>query len=139
MPRSKANDYSDSYYRITQKIELIAFSWKSLKCSFPMGPTPAVWPKGETLPSAGGPCLSGASWSALRRLASVRSNEARRGVNGLGPFCRNKRASPAGAKTGNTGHHVDTRVGDTCAMRSPRNDFLLAKPMMDSQYTSVKL
>jgi len=36
----------------------------------PHGPTPAVWPKGWTLSSAAGPCLSGASWSALRRLAS---------------------------------------------------------------------
>ncbi len=46
--------------------------------------------------------MSGASWSALLRLASVRSNEARRGVTGFGAFCRNKRASPAGAKPGNT-------------------------------------
>ena len=38
------------------------------------GPTPAGWPKGGTLLSAGGPCLSGASWPALLRLASVPSN-----------------------------------------------------------------
>ncbi|MBA3611428.1 MAG: hypothetical protein H0W49_00640 [Nitrospirales bacterium] len=38
-----------------------------------------------------------ASWSALRRLASVPSNEARLGVNGFGAFCRNKKPvlSPA--------------------------------------------
>ena len=65
-------------------------------------PTPAVRPKGGTLSSAGGPCLSGASWSALRRLASLLFNEARRGVSGFGSFCRNKRASPAGAKPGYT-------------------------------------
>jgi len=81
-------------------------------------------------------CLSGASWSALRSLASVRSNEARRGVNGFGPFCRNKRASPAGAKPGNTENHVDLRVGFTGAMRSPLNAFLLANPNMDSRHTS---
>jgi len=72
------------------------------------GPMPAVWSKGRTPLSAGGPCLSGASWSALRSLASVPSNEARRGINGFGSFCRNKRASPAGAKPGNTEKHIDT-------------------------------
>ncbi len=81
-----------------------------------------------------GPCLSGASWSALLRLASVRSHEARRGVTGFGAFCRNKRASPAGAKPGNTEHHVDTRVGDTCARRSPASACLPATPKMDSRY-----
>jgi len=86
-------------------------------------PTPAVRPKGGTLSSAGGPCLSGASWSALRRLASILSNEARRGVSGFGSFCRNKRASPAGAKPGNTENHGDTRVGDISAMRSPASAF----------------
>ena len=75
------------------------------------GPTPAVWPKGGTLSFIGGPCLSGASWSALLRLASVRSHEARRGVTGFGSFCRNKRASSAGAKPGFTENHVDMRVG----------------------------
>ena len=74
------------------------------------GPTPAVWPNGGTLSSAGGPCLSEASWTALPRLTSVRSNEARRGVNGFGTFCRNKRASPAGAKPGNTENSVDTMI-----------------------------
>jgi len=52
------------------------------------GSTPAVWPKGGTLSSAGGPCLSGASWSALLRPASVRSNAASRGVTLHGAFRR---------------------------------------------------
>ena len=93
------------------------------------GSTPAVWPTGGTLSSAGGPCVSpsirlrtgSASWSALLRLTSLPSHEARRGAPGFGAFCRNKRpvlsqvegASPAGAKPGNTEQHVDTRVGDT--------------------------
>lgn len=72
--------------------------------------TPAGWPNGGALSSAGGPCLSGASWSALLRIASLRFNEARRGVNGFGSFSRKKRASPAGAKPGNAEHHVDTKV-----------------------------
>ena len=88
------------------------------------GPMPAGWPKGRTPLSPGGPCLSpskrlrasSASWSALRSLASVPSNEARRGINGFGSFCQNKRpvlspvegASPAGAKPGNTEKHIDT-------------------------------
>ena len=53
-------------------------------------PTPAGWPKGGTLLSASGPCLSRASWSAPLRLASLPSNEARRGVNGFGPFAETK-------------------------------------------------
>ncbi len=69
-------------------------------------PMPAVWPKGRTPLSAGGPCLSKASWSTLLSLASVPSNEARRGINGFGSFCRNKRASPARAKPGNTEKHI---------------------------------
>ncbi|GJL65402.1 MAG: hypothetical protein NPIRA05_03730 [Nitrospirales bacterium] len=73
------------------------------------GPMPAVWPKGRTPLSAGGPCLSQASWSALRSLASIPSED-RRGINGFGAFCRNKRASPAGAKPGNTEKHIDTRM-----------------------------
>ena len=73
-------------------------------------PTPAGWLKGGTLSSVGGPCLSGASWSALRRLTYLPSNGARRGVNGFGSFCRNKRASPAGAKPGNTRNYVDIKV-----------------------------
>ena len=70
-----------------------------------------------------GPCLSQASWSALPKLASVPSYEARRGVNGFGHFCRNKSGSPAGAKPGNTEKHVHTRVGDISAMRSPSSAF----------------
>jgi hypothetical protein len=113
---------------------------------FVHGPTPAVWPKGGTLSSVGGPCLSpsawlridSASWSALLRLASVRSHEARRGVNGFGPFCsttmvapfgtRQATSSPAGAKPGNTEHHVDTRIGGTRAMRSLAKQFYLNNP-----------
>ena len=91
-------------------------SYPDPKSFIPSAPTPAVWPTGGTLSSAGGPCLSGASWSALLRFASVRSNEARRGVHGFGSFCRNKRASPAGAKPGNTEHHVSTRMGDAHAI-----------------------
>ena len=93
--------------------------------------------------------MSGASWSALRRLASVRSNEARRGVNGFGAFCpttkvapfgtHQAKSSPAVAKPGNTENHVDTRVGNLRALCSPRNAFLMANPKMDSRYTSVKL
>jgi hypothetical protein len=87
------------------------------------------------------------SWRALferselvrLRLASVRSNEARRGVNGFGAFCRNKRASLAGAKPGNTEHHVGRRVGDTTAMRSPANSFLLVNPQDGFSRNIVKL
>ena len=102
---------------------------------FPHDSTPAVWPKGVTLSSAGGPCVSpsirlrtgSASGPALLRLASISSHEARRGVTGFGAFCQNKRpvlsqvegSSPAGAKPGNTEHHVATRVGDARARRSP--------------------
>ena len=96
--------------------------------------TPAVWPKGGTLSSAGGPCSSLASWSALCKMASLLFNEARRGVIGFGAFCRNKRSSSAGAKPGTTEHHVDTRVGETSAMRfSPQGVFLLANPKVDSE------
>ncbi len=77
--------------------------------------TPAGWPKGGTLSSPGGPCLSPASWAALRKFASVPSYEARRGVNGFGPFAETKVASTAGAKPGNTENHIDTRVGATSA------------------------
>ncbi len=96
-------------------------------------PSPAVWHKGGTPSQSGGPCLSQASWSALPSLASVRSNEARRGVNLhsaalrarplFGPFAetkslaraRPKEVSPAGAKPGNTEHYVETRnKGQVC-------------------------
>ncbi len=60
------------------------------------GPTPAVWSKGGTLSSVGGPCVSGASWSALLKLASVPSNEARWSINGFGAFCSTQRLCPSG-------------------------------------------
>ncbi len=110
------------------------------------GPTPAVWPKGGTLSSVGGPCLSEASWSALLRLASNRFNKARRGVTAaccvsksvtvIGSFCRNKRASPAGAKPGFTENHVDTRGGDKVRYAHRPALFRRKKPKMDSSYTS---
>ncbi len=63
-----------------------SFMWVTEMLVSP-GPTPAVWPKGGTLSSAGGPCLSTASWSALPRLASILPHEARRSVSGFGSFC----------------------------------------------------
>jgi len=81
-------------------IWFLGLSYESLKCSFSHGQPPSVWPKGGTLKSVGGPCLSGASWSALLRLASVPLNVARLGVTGFGSFCRNKRISAAGPKPG---------------------------------------
>jgi hypothetical protein len=41
------------------------------------------------------------------------------GAHGFGSFSRKKRASAAGPKPGNTEHHVDTRVEDPSAIRSP--------------------
>jgi hypothetical protein len=81
-----------------------------------------------------------ASWSALLRLASVRSHEARRGVNGFGAFCRNKRASSAGAKPGTTEHHVGMRDGDTRARRSPANTVYWQPPrgILDTQDKAVR-
>ena len=73
-----------------------ALSFRVLKRYVYYSPTPAVCPKRWTLSSAGGPCLSGVSWSALLKLASVISNVARRGVNGFRSFCQNKRASAVG-------------------------------------------
>ncbi len=90
--------------------------------------TPAVWPKGGTLLSAGGPCLSGASWSALLWLASIFFNETRRGVTGFGSFCQNKRTSAAGPNPGNTEHHVDTKVGNISTMPSPNRRLFTGKP-----------
>jgi len=46
---------------------------------------------------------------------------------------RQATSSPAGAKPGNTGNHVDTRVGYKSAMCSPANVFLLANLKMDSR------
>jgi hypothetical protein len=94
---------------IIHNMWFLALSCVSLKGSSPKVRRPAVWPTEGTLLSAGRPCLSGASWSALLRLASVRSHEAKRGVNGFGAFCRNKGTSPAGAKPGNTEHNADTK------------------------------
>ncbi len=61
------------------------------------GPTPAARPSGWTRSCASEPCLSPASWLALPCLASISLNEAGRGVNGFGSFCRNKKPvlSPA--------------------------------------------
>ena len=129
-----------------QNIGFLALSYEQLKCPVFYGPTPAVWPKGGTLSSAGGPCLSGASWSALPRLASVRSNGARRGVNGFGAFCsttkgapfgtRQATSSPAGAKPGNTENSVYTIIGGTSAICSTAKTFSRAKPKIDPRYTS---
>ena len=94
---------------------------QSPHCPLPLAfhfPTPAARLQGRTLLSTGGPCPSVASWSASPWLASAPSDKAGRGVSGFGSFCRNKRASPAGATPGNTEHHGDTRVGDISAMRS---------------------
>ncbi len=69
-------------------------------------PTPAGWTQGGTLLAFSGPCLSRASWSAPLRVASLPSNEARRGVNGFGSFClHNKGRAPrdASGKTSATG------------------------------------
>ena len=49
-------------------------------------PTPSVWPKGGTPTSVGGPCLSGASWTALLKLVSLHSQKARRGVTWFWPL-----------------------------------------------------
>jgi hypothetical protein len=105
------------------------------------GPTPAIWPKGSTLKKIGGPCLSpstrlridSASWPVLPSPAFTQSHKARRGVTGFGSFpftttvapsgTRQATSSPAGAKPGNTENHVDTRVGDISAMRSPASAF----------------
>ena len=99
------------------------------------GPTPAVWSEDGRFHPPGGPCLSGASWSDLLRLASVRSYETRRGVNGFGSFCRNKRTSPAGAKPGNTENHADENWNLQCDAFSLQRVFT-STPKMDSQYTS---
>jgi len=44
--------------------------------------------------------VSAASWAALPWLASASFDEAGRGVNGFGSFCRNKRSSAAGPRPG---------------------------------------
>jgi hypothetical protein len=98
-------------------------------------PTPAVRPKGRTLSSVSGPCLSlstwlridSASWSALLRLASLRSHEARRGVKSFGAFCRNKNL----ACRDETRQHENitlAREWDTRARHSPANTFYRQPP-----------
>ncbi len=63
-------------------------------------PTPAGWPQGGTLLASSGPCVSPASWSALLPVSvPPLLKEARRGVNGFGSFCRNKRTSSYGGET----------------------------------------
>jgi hypothetical protein len=100
-------------------------------------PTPAVWPKGGTVSSTGGPCLSPSawlridseSWPALLRFAAVRSNKAKWGVNGFGSFSRKKRpvlsqaegTSAVGPKPGNTENPVHTIIGGTSGIGSPGN------------------
>jgi len=81
--------------------------------------TPADWPLGRTLGSGSGPCLSGASWSALLRLASDTSNVASLDVNGFGHFglhhngCAFQDAigesSAAGPNLGNTENRLSTK------------------------------
>lgn len=98
---------------------------------------PAVWPRGRTLSSVGGPCLSpsiklragSAIWAALRKLASALSDAARQGVNGFGTFCRIQRSSSVGAKPDTIEHRVDTRVEETSAMGfSPQGVFYWQPP-----------
>ncbi len=100
------------------------------------GPTPAVWPKGGTRSSVGKPCVSGASWPALLKVASVLSHEAGRGVSGFGSFCRNKRASAAGPNPGNTENHGDRRVEPTRATHLPTNACYLENYKIGSRHTS---
>ncbi len=71
--------------------------------------------------------LRGASWSALPGSRPSHLHEAGRGVNGFGSFCRNKRASPAGAKPGNSENHVDTRSGHIGEKRLTPNAFFFWK------------
>jgi hypothetical protein len=73
-------------------------------------PTPAGRPRGRTLFCSCGPCLSAASWSALP-LAAVPSDSAEQGASGFGSFCRNKRASAAGPRPGNTEHRLPPEGG----------------------------
>jgi len=121
--------------RIIQNIWFLPLSSGSPQCLSPM----VRRLRGGTLSAVGRPCLSGASWPALLKLASGLSHEARRGVNGFGSFCRNKRASPAGAKPGFTEHHVDTRSGGTSARRSPGSAFSTGKTQDESPINIVKL
>jgi hypothetical protein len=53
-------------------------------------PTPAGWPKGGTLLLAGGPCLSPASWAALRSWRPSSSIRPDGASMVLGPFAETK-------------------------------------------------
>ena len=68
--------------------------------------TPSGWPQGWTLLSSHGPCLSGASWSALRMFADNLCDVAKRGVVGFGDFPRKESHSAAGPRPGN---HLNTK------------------------------
>ncbi|MEO8325056.1 MAG: hypothetical protein ABI618_04350 [Nitrospirota bacterium] len=65
----------------------------------PVAPTPAGWPQGGTVFASRGPCVSLASWSALQSVRVPLCNQASRGVNGFGSFCRNKRTLSYGGET----------------------------------------
>jgi hypothetical protein len=107
------------------------------------GPTPAIWPKGGTLSSTGGPCLSPASWPAFLGFASIRSHKARWGVTGFGSFClHNKgralrdascKTSAAGPKPGIIEKHVNTRIG---GISSPDKICSWPNTKRDIQFTS---
>jgi hypothetical protein len=100
--------------RVRQNIFLITLSCSSLKCPVLLLRRLLTGPR-RTLSLPGRPCPSVASWAALRRLASALSDVTRQGVTGFAYFCRNKSGSPAGAKPGNTEHHVETRNrGQVC-------------------------
>ena len=115
------------------------------------GPTPAVWPKGGTLSSTGGPCLipsawlriDSASWPALPKFASIRSHKAKWGVNGFGSFSRKKRpalsqaegTSAAGPKPGIIEKHVNTIIGGTSGIGSPDKICSWPNPKIDIRYT----
>jgi hypothetical protein len=114
------------------------FPW----CDGHLFPTPAVRPGGRALFFLGGPCLSGASWTALLYPAAVLSDEVGLGVNGFGSFClhnkgcalRDAPSSPAGAKTGNTKNRLDTIVGLTDKTCSTSATFLgIEKTRTDSR------
>jgi len=79
----------------------------------PHCPTPAVRPSGRTLFSIRRALSERSELVRHPPLASVPSNKAELGVNGFGSFCRNKRASSAGAKPGNTKNLVHPIVEQT--------------------------
>ena len=108
------------------------------------GPMPAVWLKGGTLSSAGGPCVRGASWSALLRMASIRSHAGQTGRHWFWGLLPEQKACPESRRRslacrGETRQHRTSRWheswGTTCET-SPVIAFLPATPEMDSRYTS---